>query len=84
MTKVGENVPTEFLDVLFEWETAIVEELRKNRPMKSKIAQKREEYGNATICYICCHAFEKDDPKGPKVCDHDDITGFLLGAAHQQ
>ena len=33
-TKVGENALTEFLDVLIEWETAIVEELRMNRPMK--------------------------------------------------
>ena len=32
--KVGENALTEFLDVLIEWETAIIEELRTNRPMK--------------------------------------------------
>ena len=31
--KVGENALTEFLDVLIEWETAIIEELRTNRPM---------------------------------------------------
>ena len=30
MMKVGENALTEFLDVLIEWETAIVEELRTN------------------------------------------------------
>ena len=44
VTKVGENALTEFLDVLIEWETAIVEELRTNRPMKRMSAQKREEY----------------------------------------
>ena len=32
--KVGVNALGEFLDVLIEWETTIVEELRTNRPMK--------------------------------------------------
>ena len=82
--KVGENALTQFLDVLIEWETAIVEELRTNRPMKRMSAQKREEYENTTECYICRHAVEEDDPKGPKVRDHDHITGFFLGAAHRQ
>ena len=48
--KVGENALSEFLDVLIEWETAIVEELNTNRPMKQLNAQKREEYKNATQC----------------------------------
>ena len=84
--KVGENALAEFLDVLIEWATAIVEELRTNRPMKRMSAQKREEYENATECYICRHAFEEEeeDLKGPKVRDHDHITGFFLGAAHRQ
>ena len=47
-------------------------------------AQKREEYENGTPCNICRHAFEEDDPKGPKVRDHDHITGFFLNAAHRQ
>ena len=42
VTKVRENALTEFLDVLIEWETAIVEELRTNRPMKRMSAQKQE------------------------------------------
>ena len=79
VTKVGENALTEFLNVLIEWETAIVEEPRTNRPMKQMSAQKREEYENATLCYICRHNFEEDDPKGPKVRDHDHITGFFIG-----
>ena len=31
--KVGENALAEFLNFVIEWETAIVEELRTNRPM---------------------------------------------------
>ena len=84
VVKIGENALTVFLDVLIEWETTIVEELRTNRPMKRMSAQKRKEYQNATKCYICHHAFEEDDPKGAKVCDYDHITGFFLGAAHRQ
>ena len=82
--KVGENAIAEFLDVLIEWETAIVEDLRTNWPMKRMSAQKREEFENATECYICRQPFEEDDPKGPKVCDHDYITKFFIGAAHRQ
>ena len=82
--KVGENALVEFLDVLIEWETAIVEELRTNGPMKRMSAQKREEYEYATKCYICRQAFEEEDPKGPKVRYHDHITGFYIGAAHRQ
>ena len=52
--------------------------------MKRMSAQKREEYENATQCYICLHAFEKDDPKGPMVRDDDHITEFFLCAAHRQ
>ena len=82
--EVWENALAEFLDMLIEWESAIVEELRTNRPRKRMSAQKREEYENATECYICRNAFEEEDPKGPKVRDHDHITGFFRGAAHRQ
>ena len=52
--------------------------------MKCMSGQKREEYENAKKCYICRHTFEEDNPKGPKVRDHDHITGFFLGAEHRQ
>ena len=80
--KVGDNALAEFLDVLNKWETAIVEELRMNRSMKRMSAQKREDYENATECYIYRQPFEEDDPKGAKVRDQDHITGFCIGAAH--
>ena len=84
VTNIGKNALTEFLDVLIEWKTAIVKELWTNRPIKRMNAQKRQKYENATQCYISRHAFEEDDPKGPKIRDHDHITGFFLGAAHRQ
>ena len=84
MTKVEENPLIEFLNVLIEWETAMVEELQTNRSIKRMSVQKRERYENATQCYICCHSFEENDLKGHKVRDHDNITGFFIGAAHRQ
>ena len=39
--KVKKNALTEFLNVLIEWETAIVEELRTNQPMKHISAKKQ-------------------------------------------
>ena len=82
--KVGENALAEFINVLIEWETAIVEELRTNRPMKRMSALKQEEYENATKCYICRHAFEEENQKGSIVGDHEYITGFFLSAAQRQ
>ena len=81
---VEKNALTEDLDVLIEWESAIVKELQTNRPMIRMSAQKREEYNNATYCYICRHAFDEDDPTGPKMRDHDHITGYFLEAAYRQ
>ena len=81
---VKENALTEFLDLLIVWDTAIVEVLRTNRPMKRMSAQKRKEYENAKKCYICRHVFEKDNTKGPKVRDHAHITKSFLGTAHRQ
>ena len=74
VTTVRENALAEFLNVLIEWETEIVKELRTNRPMKPMSDQKREDYDNATDCYICRQPFEEDDPKRTKVRDHDHIT----------
>ena len=52
--------------------------------MKPLSRAKQEEYDNATQCHICRKPLLGDqDPKGPKVRDHDHITGFFIGAAHQ-
>ena len=64
--------------MLIELAKAIVAKLRTHRIIKRMSAQKREEYENATKCYICRHAFEENDPKRPNVRDNDNITGFFL------
>ena len=46
--------------------------------------REQEEYYNATGFYICRHEFEENEAKGPKVRNHDHITGWFIGAAHRQ
>ena len=58
--------------------------LRTNRAMKRLSARQQKEYDHATRCYICRHDFVEGETKGPKVRDHDHITGWFIGAAHRQ
>ena len=81
---VGENALSEFLTQIIAWETLCIDHLKNNIPMKRLSRAKQEEYDNATQCHICRKPLLGDqDPKGPKVRDHDHITGFFIAAAHQ-
>ena len=81
--KVGENALAEFLNSLIVWEAEILAILRKHRAMK-RLSARKEEYDNATRCYICCHELVEGEAKSPKVCDHNHITGWFIGAAYRQ
>ena len=81
--KVGANALGEFLDALIVWEATIIAILRTNRAMKRLSARQQPEYDNAARCYICRHEFVENEAKGPKVCDHDHITEWFIGAAHR-
>ena len=81
---VEENALAEFLDSLIVCEAEIVAILRTNRAMKRFSAHQKEEYDNATRCYICRHKFVDGEAKSSKVRDHDHITGLFIGAAHRQ
>ena len=81
--KVGANALAEFLDSLIVWEAKIVAILRTNQAIKRLSTHQHEEYDNATRCYICCLEFIEGGAKGPKVCDHDHITGWVIDAAHR-
>ena len=80
----GENALSEILDTLIDRETEIVDILKMNRAMNRLTRRQQEEYDNATRCHICRHEFEEREAKGPKVRDHDHITGWFIGAAHRQ
>ena len=73
--KIGTNALGELLDAIIVWEAKIVAILRTNRAMKRLSTRQQEEYDTATRCYICCHEFVEGKAKGPKVRDHDHITG---------
>ena len=82
--KVETNALSEFLETLYVWKVEIVEKLRTNRAMNRLNARQQEEFNNATRCYICPQEFVEGEAKGPKVRDHDNITGCCIGAAHRQ
>ena len=52
--------------------------------MKRLSAREQEEYDNASLFYICRHEFVNGEATGPKVRDHDHITGWVIGAAYRQ
>ena len=66
------------------WEAKIVAFLQTNQAIKRLSARKQEEYDNGTRFNICSHEFVDGEAKGPKVLDHDHITGWFIGAANRQ
>ena len=82
--KVGENALAEFLDALIVWETKIVAILRTNRALKRLNICQQQKYDDAIRCDICRYQFVEGETKGPKVRNHDHITGMFIGPAHSQ
>ena len=64
--KVRENALAEFLDSQIVWEAEINAILRSNQAMKRFSDCQKDEYYNATRCYIYCHQFVKGEAKIPK------------------
>ena len=73
--KVVANALAEFIDALIMWKAEIIAILSTNRAIKRLSARQQEEYDNAARCYICRNEFVVNEAKGPKVCDHEYITG---------
>ena len=82
--KFGPKARSDFLGELIKWEREIIAVLIRNKKMKSLNMRQQAEFDNATRCYLCRDEFTKHELKGPKVRDHDNITGDFLGAAHLQ
>ena len=55
-----------FLEVLILWKTEIEAVLRTNQQITSLSARQRENYENATRCYICRHKFDKERRRAQK------------------
>ena len=83
----GENSVNQLLDQLIIWETTIVEYLKQNCRMKPLTRQQQEDHNNAVVCCICHRQnrpFDPDTPNDRKVADHDHVTGYYIGAAHDE
>ena len=80
-----EDAVSQLLKQLIEWETQIIEYLQENRPMPPLKGEKLERHLKATVCCIChleSKPFDENNPNLRKVADHDHITGYYRGAAH--
>ena len=81
---INENALSELFNNLIDMERKCIDYLKNNIPMQRLSRAKQEQYDNAIQCHICCKPFkEDDDPKGPKVRDHDPVTGHFIGADHR-
>ena len=55
--------------------------------MKPLSREKQEVHNNATICCICHkqdRPFDRTNPNDRKVADHDHLTEYYIGAAHDK
>ena len=83
----GEDAVSKLLDQLIKWETVIIEYLKQNCKMNPLSREKQEAHRKATICCICHNRnrqFESNSPNDRKVADHVHLTGYYIGAAHDE
>ena len=79
------NALRQLLDHLIEWETKCIEYLETNRAMRDLTESQRNRHLEATVCCICRRAdrpFDGEHADWRKVHDHDHVTGYYIGAAH--
>ena len=78
---------SKLLDQLVKWETELVEHLKKNFKTRPLSRQQLMDCDNELICFIChCQTrpFDPTIPNHRKVADHDQVTGYYIGAAHDE
>jgi len=81
----GQDAVKKFLDKLIEWEEKAIEHLEHNIPMRTLSKKQVEAHRQATTCCICHNPqrpFIGGDGNWQKVHDHDHVTGYYIGAAH--
>ena len=83
----GEKSVNQLLDQLIRWKTDIGEHLKINCRMRPLSRQQQTDHDNAVVCCICRRQNRPFDPTIPndrKVADHDHVSGFYIGAAHDE
>ena len=81
----GENALRQLLDQLIESEAKCIEYLETNRAMRNLTEAQRNRNLEATVCCICRRVdrpFDGEHADWRKVHDHDHVTGYYIGAAH--
>ena len=81
----GENAIDRFLKQLIEWENMCIEYLKANCKMRPLTEKQEMKYNAASECCIC-HSkkrlFVQHEDDWRQVRDHDHVTGYFIGAAH--
>ena len=83
----GENSVNKLLDQLIRLETNIVEHLKINCKMRPLSHQQQTNHDNAVVCCICRRQnrpFDSTSAYDRRVADHDRVTGFYIGATHDE
>ena len=81
----GEDAIDRFLEKINEWEGMCIEYLRAHCKMRPLSTEQETKYNNAKECCICHNKkrpFKSDDDDWRKVRDHDHVTGYYIGPAH--
>ena len=73
----GLDAAKHFMSTLFDIEHQLLEYITTNK-MLIMLDEDEEWFAKATHCYLCTLPLYKD-----RVRDHDHLTGFFIGAAHQ-
>lgn len=75
-----QNTIEDFCNMILEWSTEVYSYYQRNITMLPLTPEQKEEYDEATECYICGNPFLPAKGKR-KVRDHDHLTGQFIGAA---
>lgn len=81
----GLDAVDRFLNKMIEWELMCVEYLKANCKMRTLSEQQDIQYNEAKVCCICHNKkqpFDSSTDDWRKVRDHDHVTGYYIGAAH--
>ena len=80
-----DNAVSQLLDQLIEWEAKCIEYLETTLAMRYLTKAQRNRHLEATVCCICRRTdrpFAGEHADWRKVHDHDHVTGYYIGATH--
>ena len=83
---IGGDCISKLLTQIIEWEGVCIEHLKENQknmaPLTGDKLTRHEQSTECCICHKNNRPFIDGDTEWRKVADHDHVTGYYLGAAH--